>query len=60
MNSTMPTVFIPAQLRSLTGGVLQVEVEGRTVREAVAALDAIYPGVKARLCGIRSGASFLA
>ncbi|MGE3819827.1 MAG: MoaD/ThiS family protein [Isosphaeraceae bacterium] len=46
----MPRVFIPAPWRDLTGGVAQVEVEGTTVREAVDALEARFPGVKARLC----------
>lgn len=46
----MPTVFIPAQLRALAGGTGQVEVEGRTVREVVAALEARFPGIQERLC----------
>lgn len=46
----MPTAFIPFQLRSLTGGAAQVEVEGRTVREVIAALEARFPGIQERLC----------
>ncbi len=46
----MPNVFIPAQLRDLTGGVTQVEAEGGTVREVIAALENRYPGLQARLC----------
>ncbi|MBW3598622.1 MAG: MoaD/ThiS family protein [Planctomycetes bacterium] len=45
----MPVVFIPAQLRPLTGAA-QVEVEGATVREVVAALEAKFPGIRDRLC----------
>lgn len=45
----MPFVFIPALLRELTGGQQRVEVEGETVRAVIDALDARYPGVRARL-----------
>jgi sulfur-carrier protein len=55
----MPIVFIPAQLRSLTGGADQVEVEGRTVGEVVKALDARFPGIEARLCSAGELASSL-
>jgi molybdopterin synthase sulfur carrier subunit len=44
------TVWIPAQLRSLTNGQEMVRVIGGTVREVIAALDHLYPGIKARLC----------
>jgi molybdopterin converting factor small subunit len=46
----LPTVWIPSLLRELTGGQSTVEVPGATVREVVDALDAAYPGVKARVC----------
>ena len=46
----MPVVFIPAQLRSLTGGLDRVAVEGRTVGEVVKALEAQFPGIETRLC----------
>lgn len=36
-------------MRSLTNGKSQVEVEGSTVREIVATLEARYPGVMARI-----------
>jgi molybdopterin synthase sulfur carrier subunit len=45
-------------LRNLTGGQAAVEVAGATVREVIAALDAQFPGVKAKLCEedrLRSG-----
>ena len=43
------TVRIPTTLRSLTGGQSAVEVEGATVAEVLAALDAAHPGFGARL-----------
>jgi molybdopterin synthase sulfur carrier subunit len=43
------TVRIPTQLRTLTGGIGEVEVEGATVGEALKALDARYPGLGERL-----------
>lgn len=46
----MATVFIPSQLRELTGSAAQVEVDAQNVREAVAALEARFPGIAARLC----------
>ena len=49
-DNLMPTIFIPAPLRSLTHGNVSVVVAGSIVREAIEALDAQYPGVKDRLC----------
>ncbi len=46
----MPTIVIPPLMRSLTDGEARVQVAGRTVGEAIAALDVQFPGVKARLC----------
>jgi sulfur-carrier protein len=43
------TVRIPTQLRSLSGGASEVAVEGGTVAEALAALDAAHPGFNDRL-----------
>jgi molybdopterin synthase sulfur carrier subunit len=43
------TVRIPTQLRTLTGGAGEVEVEGATVGEALKALDAAHPGMAERL-----------
>ena len=45
----MATVFIPAQLRSLTAGADRVLAPGESVREVVASLDAAHPGIAARL-----------
>jgi len=46
----MPTVWIPAPLRTLTNQHETVRVPGATVREVIDHLDAQYPGIKARLC----------
>ena len=43
------TVRVPTQLRTLTGGVGEVQVEGATVGEALKALDAAHPGLAERL-----------
>ena len=46
----MPVVWIPSLMRSLTGGVEQVQVEGGTLREVVKNLEAIHPGIQDRVC----------
>ena len=46
----MPVVFIPTQLRNLTGGESRVVVEGGFVRDVIDALDRRFPGIKERLC----------
>ena len=54
----MATVFIPSQWRDLTGDVAQVQVEGITLREIAAGLDARFPGLAERMCegdGIAAG-----
>ena len=43
------TLRIPTQLRSLTGGVGEVPVEGSTVGEVLQALDSAHPGFGERL-----------
>ena len=45
----MPRVFIPVPMRDLTGGVAEIAVEGQTVRQAIAAADARFPGLAGRL-----------
>jgi len=45
----MPTIFIPAPLRELTGGLSHLDVPGKTFGEVLSELDRHYPGVKARL-----------
>tara|TARA_B100000809_G_scaffold249066_1_gene279916 strand:- start:184 stop:447 length:264 start_codon:yes stop_codon:yes gene_type:complete len=46
----MPIVFIPAQLKSLTGGVSQVEMEADNIRQVIEQLDQQFPGIRDRLC----------
>lgn len=46
----MPTVFVPPQLKTLTGGVEKLELDGGNVRSVIAALEARFPGVRDRLC----------
>ncbi|MBI3861658.1 MAG: MoaD/ThiS family protein [Planctomycetia bacterium] len=46
----MPRVFIPPLLRDTTGGVEEIEVDGATVRQIIAALETRYPGIRDRLC----------
>jgi sulfur-carrier protein len=42
-------VRIPTQLRTLSGGEAEVDVEGTTVGEVLAALDTAHPGFRGRL-----------
>ncbi|MBN2391361.1 MAG: MoaD/ThiS family protein [Anaerolineae bacterium] len=52
----MATVYIPSLMRDLTGGRDRADVQGRTVIQVIDALDATYPGVKARVCAdVHSG-----
>lgn len=46
----MATVFIPAQLRELSGGIQSVELEAKNIRAVVQQLDAMFPGFKDRIC----------
>jgi molybdopterin converting factor small subunit len=46
----MPTVWIPALLRDLTGGEEKLNVPGETVRHLIENLDERHPGIAARLC----------
>jgi molybdopterin synthase sulfur carrier subunit len=43
------SIRIPTTLRTLTGGVSEVQVDGATVGEALAALDVAHPGFNDRL-----------
>jgi len=43
------TVRIPTTLRPLSGGVAQVSVDGATLSEVIAALEAAHPGFADRL-----------
>ncbi|WP_254512132.1 MoaD/ThiS family protein [Anatilimnocola floriformis] len=46
----MATIFIPAQLRSLTSGSNTVVLPAANVGEAIELLEQSYPGIRARLC----------
>jgi molybdopterin converting factor small subunit len=43
------TVRVPTILRQYTGGASEVSVEGSTLAEVIAALDAEHPGIGARV-----------
>ena len=43
------TVRIPTTLRPLSGGVSTVQVEGSTLAEVLASLNAVHPGFSERL-----------
>ena len=45
----MAVVFIPLQMRDLSGGRSQVAVDGETLRQVIAALDVECPGTANRL-----------
>ena len=45
----MATVFIPTLLQAAAGGVSRVEVPGSTVRQIIAGLDRVHPGMEAHL-----------
>lgn len=45
----MPTVFIPPQMREVTGGADRVVVDGRSLRQVIVALDERHPGLASRL-----------
>ena len=46
----MAIVFIPTQLRQLTNGIEQLELDVRNVRQVVEELEARFPGIKQGLC----------
>jgi molybdopterin synthase sulfur carrier subunit len=45
----VPTVRIPTQLRTLTGGAQEVEASGETLAEVLDDLERRYPGMSGRL-----------
>ncbi len=45
----MPSVRIPAQLRTLTGGSRLLELTGSTISELIDDLESKHPGFKERL-----------
>lgn len=46
----MATIFIPPQIRDLTGGLDRVETSGGSVRQILEQLDKRFPGFSRRLC----------
>jgi len=44
------TILIPTPLRRFTEDRAAVHVEGKTVAEALAKLDELYPGIRERIC----------
>ncbi|MDG2050766.1 MAG: MoaD/ThiS family protein [Myxococcota bacterium] len=44
-------MFLPRSLAPYTGGALEVEVPGETVRALIAGLEAAYPGLAEQLSG---------
>jgi molybdopterin converting factor small subunit len=49
----MARVFIPKQMRDLTGGAAEVTVDGRNVGDLVARLGELFPGFAERV--VRDG-----
>lgn len=45
----MARVFVPTMLQANTGGVKEVEVEARNVRQVIEGLEALFPGIAERL-----------
>lgn len=43
------TVFIPSQMRDLTGGQDRVDIEAKSVREVIHELEERFPGFAERL-----------
>ncbi|MGH9044464.1 MAG: MoaD/ThiS family protein [Acidimicrobiales bacterium] len=43
------SVRVPAQLRSLTKGLGEIEAQGSTLAEVIKSLDSAYPGLADRL-----------
>ena len=57
----MATVHIPPTLRRFTDGQEKADVEGRTLRQVIEALDRRFPGLRDQLVKdgtIRSGLAF--
>ena len=45
----MVAVFIPTMLQALSGGVKEINIEAKNVRQIVEELERLYPGLKERL-----------
>ncbi|MEX1228728.1 MAG: MoaD/ThiS family protein [Planctomycetaceae bacterium] len=46
----MPRVFIPALLKSLTGGREIIDLPGDNVRQLIDELERQFPGIREKLC----------
>ena len=46
----MATIFIPAQLRELTAGIEQLEMDVHNVCAVINQLEQRFPGIRDRLC----------
>jgi sulfur-carrier protein len=46
----MPTVWIPGLLQDLTGGQQIIRIPGNNILQVIDHLEALYPGIKSRLC----------
>ena len=46
----MATIFIPAQLRELTAGIEQLEMDVHNMRAVINQLEQRFPGIRDRLC----------
>jgi sulfur-carrier protein len=45
----MATVFIPNVLQAFSGGLIKVDVPGRTLRQVFANLEEAYPAMKGQI-----------
>ncbi len=45
----MARVFIPTQMRDLSGGEAEIELPGSNLRQILAALDEAFPGIAGRI-----------
>lgn len=45
----MAKVFVPTMLQPTTGGVKEVDVNARNVRQVIEQLDQLFPGIADRL-----------
>jgi hypothetical protein len=45
----MATVSIPLLLQDVTGGTRRVQVEGSTLEQIIRAMEAVHPGIEARV-----------
>lgn len=43
-------IRIPAPLQKLTNSKAEVEADGKDIRELIENLEAIFPGIKERIC----------